>query len=74
MRCRSFDEVMLALGGSRAVARITGTSKTAVSNWRVRNRLFPSKYYAVIAMALYDRGFYAPWGLFHFTGIDRDAA
>jgi hypothetical protein len=71
--CRSFEDVVLALGGNEGVAEIIGCSPNAVCNWKATGQ-FPPKHYAVIAMALYDQGFYAPWNLFHFSGIDRDAA
>jgi uncharacterized ParB-like nuclease family protein len=78
VRCRSFDDVFVTLGGVTEVARIAGCTPSAVCNWRSSKRAsgrIPAKYYAVLAMALHGRGYYAPWSLFAFAGIGRrDAA
>jgi hypothetical protein len=76
IQCRDFDDVIHALGGVSAVARIVGCGPSAVCNWRTGSGRFrtgsgrfPPDHYAVISMALYERGFFAPWALFRFTGI-----
>jgi hypothetical protein len=52
-------EIIDALGGTSAVADLTGSSATAVSNWRAVNRL-PSNTYLVIKDALARLGRAAP--------------
>lgn len=52
-------EIIDALGGTSAVADLTGSSATAVSNWRAVNRL-PSNTYLVIKDALARLGRVAP--------------
>jgi hypothetical protein len=73
MKCRKFDDVVWALDGNAGIAKILGISPSAVSIWRASGR-FPSKHYALLAMALYSRGYHAPWSLFHFKGICDEAA
>lgn len=70
--CRSFDAVILALGGLDNVAHITRRTKAAVCNWRAVRGVFPAVHYAVIASELYRRGHYAPWKLFGFNRINDD--
>ena len=77
IRCRNFDDVIHALGGVSAVARIVGCGPSAVCNWRTGSGRFPPDHYAVISIALYGKGFFAPWHLFRFTGIppaEKEAA
>ena len=69
IRCRNFDDVVYALGGVGGVAKVVGCSSSAVCNWKSSTGRFPPDHYAVISMALYERGFFAPWALFRFTGI-----
>ena len=76
VRCESLDEVMSALGGLECMAQVVGCTRSAVCNWRGNAKgkrkgrgKIPSEHYAVISVALYDRGFYAPWRLFRFSGI-----
>lgn len=59
--------VIDALGGTAAVARITGRSPQAVSNWRARST-FPSDTFLVLSSALTMAGQHAPttlWGMSH---------
>jgi hypothetical protein len=49
------SEVIDALGGTAAVARLTGRSMQAVSNWRERGR-FTAAAYDPITKALSDIG------------------
>lgn len=61
----SADEVIDALGGTFAVARIAalGIKPQGVSNWRQRKRL-PAEKYLLISAELRQRGFSAPASLF----------
>lgn len=72
IQCRDFDDVIYALGGVAGVARVVGCSSSAVCNWRASSGRFPPEHYALISMALYGQGFFAPWRLFRFTGIPPD--
>ncbi len=63
----TIDQVIEKLGGSRAVAEITGrgTSISMVPSWRYRKR-FPAQSYKRMQDALEERGFSAPdslWGM-----------
>jgi hypothetical protein len=56
--------VITALGGSVAVAALTGRSRNAVAQWR-RFKTFPANTYLTLSAALRDRGLDAPawlWG------------
>lgn len=58
-------EVMDALGGNAAVADLTGSRATAVSNWRSFGK-FPAKFYVLMTDELRRRGLRAPallWGM-----------
>jgi hypothetical protein len=60
----STSDVIDALGGIEAVARLTRRGETAPFNWR-RNRLFPANTYLAMTSALTARGLFAPawlWG------------
>ena len=52
---RSTSDVIDALGGTAAVAALTGRTMQAVSNWRVRG-LFTASTYLVITDALAGKG------------------
>jgi hypothetical protein len=68
----TFNAVVDALGGTMAVARLTGQrSSSAICSWRNHRGLFPSKYYFEIKGALADRGFFAPVSLFSFYRSGR---
>jgi hypothetical protein len=59
------DAVVRALGGTAAVARLTGRKLSAASNWR-KARAFPANTYVAMGAALHDRGMQAPawlWGM-----------
>lgn len=59
------SDVMDALGGNQAVAELTESKPTAVSNWR-GFKTFPSKTYVVLTEALLAKGKTAPaslWGM-----------
>jgi hypothetical protein len=56
--------VIDALGGTSAVARLTGRGETAPYNWRYVGR-FPPNTYLVMTHALLAKGLHAPawlWG------------
>jgi hypothetical protein len=58
------DEVIDALGGTSAVARLTHRSLPAVSNWRSERRINP-RFYALMIRELTRIGFTAEpslWG------------
>jgi hypothetical protein len=61
-----FNDVLDALGGGSAVARLCEQQPSAVSNWRRRHGRFPCKYYLALRCALEDRGFYPDLQLFNF--------
>jgi hypothetical protein len=59
------NAVVKALGGTRAVAELTGRSDPAVSNWRKANS-FPANTYLVLKSALAEKNITAPdslWGM-----------
>lgn len=62
----NIDDVIRALGGLKEVAELTGRrSGSAVPMWRQRGA-FPSNTYAVMIVALQERGKTAPaslWGM-----------
>lgn len=64
-KLKTVDDVIEALGGLKAVSEITGSSQSAVWNWRDRGA-FPSKKHVVMTGALERRGLVAPlslWGV-----------
>jgi hypothetical protein len=61
----SAGHVIFALGGMKAVCRLTGRKETAPYNWRKRD-LFPPSTYLALTKALSERGLSAPawlWGM-----------
>jgi hypothetical protein len=56
---RSTDDVIDALGGTNAVAGLTGRGAPGVSNWRVRG-YFPPRTYLAMTQALMAKGLVAP--------------
>lgn len=61
----SAAEVMDALGGIDATARIAGARYKAAANWKSFNR-FPSRTFVTLTRALRERGLCAPaslWGM-----------
>jgi hypothetical protein len=62
---KTVDEVIDALGGTTATARLTGRTLSAVSNWRSTKRL-PADLFLMLSKALDERGAMAPpslWGM-----------
>ena len=53
------NAVIDALGGTRAVAELTGRGQSAASNWRNHPR-FPPNTYLAMTTALAAKGFFAP--------------
>ncbi len=58
----SVDEVVETLGGTVKCARLTGSSFSAVSNWRAKGRM-PADLYRSMSQALLRRECIAPPGL-----------
>ncbi len=58
------EEVVHALGGTRAVAELTGRKYTAAAHW-AKFDTFPSNTFLVISAELERRGFSAPASLWN---------
>lgn len=56
------DDVIDALGGTGAVAALTGASIASVSNWRANGRL-PPRTFLIVTAALTEIGATAPAAL-----------
>ena len=59
------NEIIDALGGTAATARLTRRKLQAVSNWRAENKL-PASVFLLMDSELKRRGFEAPpkaWGM-----------
>jgi hypothetical protein len=65
-RLTSFNEVVNALGGVKAVATMTRSSRTSVYNWRQAGQ-FPARHYRIMREALSKRGYTAGLRLWAFT-------
>lgn len=62
---KSASDVIDALGGTAAMARLTSRRMQSVSNWRAEGRL-PAETFLVVGRALEDIGKSAPpsiWGI-----------
>jgi hypothetical protein len=62
---RTPEAVIEALGGTNAVALLTGRAKSAVSMWKARGR-FPTDTYIILTKALRRKKKTAPialWGM-----------
>lgn len=59
------DDIIDAVGGTRAAASLAGVTLPAVSNWRERRRI-PSEKFMIFAEALREVGKEAPPELFGF--------
>jgi DNA-binding transcriptional regulator YdaS (Cro superfamily) len=62
------DEVVEALGGTAAVAALTGVTAPAVSNWRERGAI-PSEYFLRIGEALRGDGWDVEPSVFSFKPV-----
>jgi hypothetical protein len=52
---RTPSEVIDAIGGTSAVASLTGRGMSAVSNWRRSGRI-PPELFLVVSRSLFERG------------------
>jgi hypothetical protein len=66
----SIDELITALGGPTAVARIVGRKPSAVCQWRTQGTIPPELYF-VLRDAAARAGFVAPAALFRFEPLDQ---
>jgi hypothetical protein len=65
MELRTTTEIFEALGGTKAVALITGRKYSAAYNWRKAGR-FPANTFLKLKIALREKGHTAPaslWGM-----------
>lgn len=67
------NELIDALGGNAAVARLTGVRTSAVSNWR-RFGTFPPRLYLCFARAARERGVVLPEHLFRSLSDEERSA
>lgn len=68
------SDVIAALGGTKAVAELTGRQYRAAFNWH-NFRKFPANTYLVMQTALRERGLSAPsslWGMADTYPEDRE--
>lgn len=65
MKLKTVDEIVDALGGTVAVARLVNLSKQAVCNWRYRKGI-PARNYATIEAALAARRLVADKTVYSF--------
>lgn len=65
-RLTSFDHVIQALGGLKAVAALLRVTPAAVCHWRARTGRFPARTHARIDAELARMGATAPRDLFDF--------
>lgn len=69
------ESVVIALGGARAVAAMSGAELSTVYNWCARKH-FPARTYRAFSDALAARGFEAPpelWRMVDFSEGSDDA-
>jgi hypothetical protein len=66
-------EVIEALGGTKAVAEMTGRTYNAAANWRVFNR-FPANTFVLMQTELVKRGLSAPVALWGMAEAERVAS
>jgi len=64
------DEVVDALGGTKAVAELTRRKDSAVSNWRTAGK-FPPNTYLLLKAALSDKNKGAPDALWSMAEAER---
>jgi len=58
-KLRTTEDVIIALGGIPAMAKLTNTSVNGVYNWRA-GKQFPADTYLLIRAELAERGLAAP--------------
>lgn len=66
-------DVMEALGGNPAVARLTDRTAKAVSNWRAIGS-FPADTYIAMGGALHALGYIAPPSLWRMVAAEQVAS
>lgn len=66
------ESVITALGGTGAVATLTGFGPTAVSNWKARGRI-PSEQFLIVTNALTTRNLAADPKVFGFAEPEKQA-
>jgi DNA-binding transcriptional regulator YdaS (Cro superfamily) len=67
------SDVIDALGGTSAVAALTGRKPSSVSTWKARNKL-PAETYVVMMDALKGKGKVAPMALWGMDQPRREVA
>lgn len=67
----SFNEVMHALGGIKAVAEMTRNSRSSLWNWKQAGQ-FPPRHYRMMREALFERGCIADLRLWAFSSTPPD--
>ncbi len=70
------EKVMHALGGTRAVAELTGRKYQAAAHWN-NFKAFPANTFLVLSAELERRGFRAPaslWNMQEPSGQQRERA
>jgi hypothetical protein len=70
----SVEEVFEALGGTTAMARLTGTRVTTASNWKRLYGRFPARTYTQITNELAKQGKTAPASLWGMVERTEDSA
>ena len=69
-RLTSFNEVVNALGGVKAVATMTRSSRTSIYNWKQAGQ-FPARHYRIMREALFEHGCLADLRLWAFTPAEK---
>lgn len=70
---RTAEQVIEALGGPAATARLTGRKDQHVWNWKRDGRL-PAKTFLIVSQELQSRGLTAPPALFGIDEPERAAS
>jgi hypothetical protein len=73
MELTTTEDVMHALGGTRAVAELTGRKYTAAAHW-FKFSCFPANTFLLISAALEERGYSAPPSLWGIPVPEKSAA
>ncbi len=64
------SEVMHALGGTHAVAEMTGRKYNAAAHW-ANFKAFPANTFLIMSAALAERGLSAPASLWGMNEVER---
>ena len=70
----TFEEVVRELGGGAKIGRLTGRSRSAVCNWRIRTGRFPAALFPIMHEALVKKGCQADPRLWTFQQPRRSEA